>query len=160
MIKEFNQLKFINTIFKFLIIIFLVSCENESDPTKECIYENLKGKYLFYSETDTSSQNIEIDYFEPNKFETRGISGYGFWFPSAPLSGEINNCQIILDSYKNIERQGLPSPGGNPRKYYESMSGFGKYFSENDSIKLFITYERTGDFPHYFSGEIYLIKLE
>lgn len=147
-------------LFQFMFIIFFASCEKDNQQNNACVYKNPEGKYLFYSETDTSSNTIDITFFEPNRFATKGIGGNGFWFPTAPLSGKIDHCQITLDTYKNIERQGLPSPGGFPRKYYESMSGNGEYFSADDSIKLFITYERTGDFPLYFSGEIYLIKLD
>jgi len=160
--REFSFIKSINFIFQIALIVLIFSCENENEPlvTNICDYKNLTGEYLFYSKTDTSSQKIEIDYLGSNRFQTKGIGGYGFWLPSAPLSGKINDCQIILDSYENIKRKGLPSPGGYPRTYYESMSGYGEYFNKSDSIKLFITYKRTGDFTEYFSGEIYLIKVQ
>ena len=158
--RKSSFLKVVTNISSVLILSLLMSCDNkmESISTETCAYDNFLGEYLFYSKTDTSTLKIEIDFFEENFFQTTGIGGYGFWFPSAPLTGQINDCQIILDAYQDVEREGLNSPGGIPRYYYESMSGFGEYFSENDSIKLFITFERTGDFEEYFSGEVYLVK--
>lgn len=148
-------------LFCLAIFISLHSCGNDmkTKPIESCDHNGLLGKYLFYSETDTSSKNIEINFLEDGRFDTKGIDGSGFWFPAAPLSGEINDCIITLDSYEDIERQGLPSPGGSERNYFESMSGHGEYFPESDSIKLFLTYERKVNFREYFSGDIFLIKI-
>ncbi len=144
-----------------LIILSIFSCDNKEELSLEsCDYTNLVGNYLFYSATDTSNHKIHIYSVDSNRFYTGGIIGSGFWFPAAPLSGVFEDCNITIDSYENVERKGLSSPGGGERYYYESMSGYGEYYEENDSIKLFITYERTGDFTQYFNGEIFLIKNE
>lgn len=160
--QESSFLNSTNKFLQILILVFLISCNNETEleQSMNCEYDNFKGEYLLFSDTDTSSSKIEIEFLEENVFQTKGIGGYGFWFPSASLSGEINDCQIKLDSYKDVEREGLPSPGGAPRYYYESMSGFGEYFAQSDSIRLSITYERTGDFVEYFNGDIYLLRVE
>lgn len=159
--RQGTQIKLI-LFLQLLGLLTIISCNyNVGSLTSEsCMYDNFEGKYLFYSVTDTSSEKIEITSLNGNKFQTHGIGGYGFWFPSASLSGEINDCQIKIDTYKDIKREGLSSPGGFERYYYESMSGTGEYFANNDSIKLFITYERTGDFTEFFNGEIFLIKCE
>lgn len=94
------------------------------------------GKYSFFSEADTSTHLIEIDSLNDNWFQTKGISGYGFWFPAAPFSGVINDCEITVDAYEDVEREDLPGSEGEPRYYYESMSGYGEYYRENDDEKV------------------------
>ncbi len=141
----------------FLLLFFLNSCTNMT----KCDHENITGTYLFYSDySDTSSHKIIITLLEENKFETNGLGGSEFWFPIAPMSGQINDCEIIIDEYIDVKKEGLPSPGGEKRYYYESLSGYGEYHTDNDSIKLNITYNRTGDFSASFSGELNLIKEE
>lgn len=153
---------FLKYFLQCLIIVSILSCneKDESPFIEVCDANNLLGKYLFFSATDTSSQHIEINALIDGRFQTKGIGGFGFWFPSAPLSGVINDCNITIDPYEDVEREGLPSPGGTKRYYYESMSGYGEFYAGNDSIKLFITYERTGDFTAYFSDDIFLVKVD
>ena len=135
------------------------SCNSDENSVNRCTYENLSGKYLFYYDMDTSEQKIEI-ISDMDVFETNGISGYNYWFPASPLSGFLDECDIIVDAYNNVQREGLQSPGGVARYYYESMNGHGEFYPDNDSIILFINYTRTGDFTANFSGNLYLKKVE
>ena len=114
---------------------------------------------MVFSDTDTSTHNI--DFFQSVEgFITHGILGYGFWFPAATLSGKLDNCDIIVDGYENVKREGPLSNGGSKRYYYESMNGFGEYFPESDSIAIFINYTRTELLTLDFSGYIYFKKVE
>lgn len=142
----------------YLIITFLFVLQACGPKQMQCNYEELSGNYIFYSETDTSEQVVEF-YASPDGFETTGISGYAFWYPASRLSGYFDNCNIILNSYTNVRRMGLPSPGGNMRYYYESMTGYGQFFPDNDSIMLFIHYTRTGFFSVDFSGNLFFKKI-
>lgn len=143
----------------FLFVLQSCSPDPDEGPKQmQCNYEELSGNYIFFSETDTSEQEVEF-YASPDGFETTGISGYAFWYPASPLSGHLDNCNIILNTYTNVRRLGLPSPGGNMRYYYESMTGHGQFFPDNDSIMLFIHYTRTENFSVDFSGNLFFKKI-
>ncbi len=133
--------------------------DENSDTLNGCMLDNFEGSYTFSSDTHTSTHKIEL-FLDSTSFGSKGMNGYGFWFPASPFSGEFKNCEITIKPYENVKRQGLHSPGGNPRYYYESMNGFGEYFPEEDSIKIFLNYKRTGDFPLNFSGNIYMKKID
>lgn len=133
--------------------------DENSDTLNACVLDNFEGSYTFSSDTHTSTHKIEL-FIDNTTFDSKGMNGYGFWFPASPFSGEIKNCEITVKPYENVKRQGLHSPGGTPRYYYESMNGFGEYFPEEDSIKIFLNYKRTGDFPLNFSGNIYMKKID
>ncbi|TVQ42547.1 MAG: hypothetical protein EA362_12985 [Saprospirales bacterium] len=143
-----------------LLATILISCENMLESELKCStpHDKIEGTYFFYSDRDTSSYHINI-VRNGDTIITSGLVGYGFWFPVAPLSGVIDGCQITINSYENVKRPGLPSPGGSPRNYYESMSGFGEYFPDQDSIVLFIEYQRTVSFQTHFRDYIYLEKV-
>jgi hypothetical protein len=147
-----------NNFFYLLGFIFLIlSCGKVSEP-RVCEYDNISGEYMFYSDKDTSTSTIQIT-VEGNEFKTTGINGYGFWFPAAPFSGKLDGCNVIIDSYKNSKRQGLSSPGGIPRYYYENMDGQGELFPEKGCITIFLNYKRTENWEVDFSGNIYFKKL-
>jgi hypothetical protein len=150
-----------------VILFVFLACKKEDVPIVEddpginniCTYDNLEGSYLMYTDTDTSEQRMEIS-LDSVEFTTNGISGSGFWYPGASLSGVLDECAITINAYENVMKQGLPSPGGIPRYYYASMNGFGHYFPEKDSIYLYINYSRTGFIELDFSGSVYLKKAE
>ncbi len=127
------------------------------DPETSCSIDDLSGQYIFFSDSDTSTHTIQFSR-DSIGFTTTGLLGYGFWFPNAPLSGRLDGCKIILDEYKNVKREGLPSPGGTPRFYYETLEGNGEFFPENDSIFMFIHYYRTENFQLNYEGNIYFKK--
>lgn len=140
-----------------LSILLVMACNKENESSSNPCDQISDGEYLIYSDTDTMT-NIQF-FSTTNSFDTDGLRGYNFWFPAAPLSLSIENCDLIINEYTEVERVGMPSPGGHPRSYKESLTGYGNYFPENDSIFLYINYERTGDFTESFSGNLYLKKL-
>ena len=150
-----SQIIFI--IFFAASVIVMQSCQK--DGKYHCSYEELEGKYLLYSNKDTSSDHVVI-FNHLDSFKTNGIGGYGFWFPPTPMSGRLDGCDITLNAFKDVKRPGLPTPGGADRWFYESMSGHGTFYPEQDFIQLFIDLKRTGDFPFSYKGEIYLKRIE
>jgi hypothetical protein len=90
------------------------------------------------------------------RFTSTGLDG--IWYPACSLSGTLQDCEVILDAYYNVMHEGLPSPGGTPRYYYDSMWGFGTYYPESDSIVLFINYIRSSAWAVEFHDYVHLVK--
>lgn len=126
-------------------------------PPDTCFLGNLPGVYRILSDDMESTHTIQL-YLDSTSFTSTGILGYGFWFPQAPFSGTFNGCKITVTPYENVERKFLNSPGGYERYYFESMSGKGEYFPEQDSFQFYIKYARTGATTLHFEGNIYFKK--
>lgn len=165
-----------------LICLVLISCakeneieiqvendEMEIDSTEieeeteididNCDFDDLYGNYFYRSDEQESPITILVREDTLYDFSTGGL--LGLWFPAASLSGNFNDCDIVLKDYENVKIQGLPTQGGGSRYYYDSMSGFGNYIPESDSIILYIDFLRTGDFgTEEFKGNVYLKKVE
>nr|HPQ21453.1 hypothetical protein [Saprospiraceae bacterium] len=140
-----------------ILLIYCVSCTSDT-LYNDCKYDDLVGNYLFYSGKDTSDCKIQIKKSDDG-FKLEGLCGSKFWYPSAPLTGSLNGCDIIINSYSNVKKMGLNTPGGSPRCYYENLSGNGRFYPENDSIKLYIHYSRTEYWFVNFEGNIFLKKI-
>jgi hypothetical protein len=164
----------LRTCILFIPVFLLLACKQDEvvpqqdpdpDPDPEpqmeiCpnAHETLSGTYIFYDDADTSTDKITF-FATPEGFTTTGLSGYGFWFPGASLSGHLDSCDIVLNEYVNVQVEGLPSPGGIPRYYYATMTGHGRYFPERDSIVISLYYLRTGAFALEYNDDIYFKKL-
>jgi hypothetical protein len=120
-------------------------------------WDNFLGDYLYYTDDDPQPKGFtfKADTTE-GYFYTLGING--IFYPAASLSGHLDGCDIIIREYENVKHQGLPSNGGYSRYYYDSLKGYGQYFPDQDSILLYIEFERTGDWCDEFTGNLYLKK--
>lgn len=98
--------------------------------------------------------NILIGGDAKSMFISNGISGQ--WDPPVPLTSILDKCNIIIDVLIDEETPGALTPDGKPRYYYDSITGYGSFYPESDSISLTVNIERRGYISESFSGQLFL----
>jgi hypothetical protein len=124
--------------------------------TNNELYVRLYGVYSCIDDKGNLHNDIDISGDSLSLFFTNGISGQ--WYPPVSMTGVLDQCELVINGYIDKEIPALPSPGGTPRYYYDSMDGEGQFYPEADSIVLDISFSRTGVISEAFEGQLFLKK--
>ncbi len=160
--------------YSILLLLIMLSCTSEMDmfpddgmdeipvdsmEIERCHLDSLYGSYSY--RTDDKEVNSLITFKEDSLLSFTSFGIDGLWYPAVTFEGNIIDCEIFIRGFTDVMIQGLNSPGGATRYYYDSLSGTGEYFPEEDSMAIYIDFLRTGDFGiTEFKGNIYLTKVD